>query len=125
MSNIDIDELPEKIKSKILEEHPDLAKKSSKYYSRRIKIDGYTFDSKKEADRYTSLKNLERIGAIKFFIRQPKFDLGGGCTYSADFLVFWKDGTYTIEDVKGFETKEFKLKKKLIESRYPIKIEIR
>ena len=58
------------------------------------------------------------------FLRQPKFDLPGGATYSADFIIFWKDGNCTIEDVKGFKTKDFILKRKIVESLYPVTIEI-
>ena len=52
------------------------------------------------------------------------FDLPGGVTYRADFIIFWSDGNVTIEDVKGFETSEFKLKKKMVEELYPINIEV-
>ena len=37
-------------------------------------------------------------------------------------MVHWADGTITYEDVKGFKTEVYKLKKKLIETLYPIKI---
>lgn len=128
MTKLNIKSLSADAKNKLFDKYPELFKtqqKKSKYHSHKTYIDGYVFDSKKESDRYASLRNLERIGAIRFFIRQPKFDIGGGCTYSADFLVFWKDGSYTFEDVKGFQTKEFKLKKKIVESKYPVTIEIR
>ena len=37
-------------------------------------------------------------------------------------MVFWKDGTVTIEDVKGFKTPMYILKKKQVEEVYPIEI---
>jgi hypothetical protein len=40
-------------------------------------------------------------------------------TYSADFRIKWADGTETIEDVKGFSTEVFLLKKKLFEYKFP------
>jgi len=61
---------------------------------------------------------------VTFFLRQPSFDLGGGRRYRADFLIFWHDGHVSIEDVKGYQTKEFKLKKAIVEERYPIEVEI-
>ena len=36
-----------------------------KYRSKRTVIDGITFDSKKEANRYCELKLLEKSGEIK------------------------------------------------------------
>ena len=82
------------------------------------------FPSKKERDRYIQLRLLQRSGEVVFFLRQPLFDLGGGTTYKADFLIFWASGGVTIEDVKGFKTKEFIRAKKQVEARYPVKIEV-
>jgi len=62
---------------------------------------------------------LERCGDIKGFMIQPSFVISKGIRYRADFMVCGKDGRIWIEDVKGFETKEFKLKKKLFDDRYP------
>lgn len=98
--------------------------KKNKYNAIKIKVDGYTFASKKEANRYITLMALQKLGTVKYFIRQPMFDLGAGLTYKADFLVFWTDGYVSFEDVKGFQTKEFKLKKKLVEAKYPVDIKI-
>jgi len=86
--------------------------------------DSIKFPSKSEARRYEELKKLKLSNHIIFFLRQPMFDLPGGVTYRADFIIFWSDGNVTIEDVKGFETSEFKLKKKQVESLYPINIEV-
>ena len=47
----------------------------SKYHSRKITIDGVTFDSKKEYNRYCELKLLERAGEIAELKRQVKFTL--------------------------------------------------
>lgn len=85
-------------------------------------IDGIRFASKKEAKRYCELKLLQNAGEVLYFIMQPPFHLEGGIKYIADFLIFWKDGTHTVEDIKGFKTALYKMKKKLVEVRYPIKI---
>ncbi len=87
-------------------------------------VDSIKFPSKSEARRYKELKKLQFSNHIIFFLRQPMFDLPGGVTYRADFIIFWSDGNVTIEDVKGFETSEFKLKKKMVEELYPINIEV-
>ena len=43
-----------------------------KYRSKRTVIDGITFDSKKEANRYCELKLLEKSGEIKNLDLQKK-----------------------------------------------------
>lgn len=47
----------------------------SKYNSKKTIVDGQTFDSRKEANRYQELLFLERVGAIKNLSRQVKFVL--------------------------------------------------
>ena len=84
--------------------------------------DGIRFASKKEANRYLELKRLQESGEIVYFHLQPRFDLPGKVKYYADFLIFWEDGTATYEDVKGFKTPEYKIKKKITEAKYPIQI---
>lgn len=100
----------------------------SKYHSRKTVVDGITFDSKAEAERYSDLKLLERAGFISSLVLQPEFELQPkfhkngktyrSITYRADFS-YTEQGKTIIEDVKGMETKEFKLKRKLFEYRYP------
>lgn len=95
--------------------------KPSKYRNVRTKIDGINFDSKKEAGRYVELTLAMGAGEC-WFVRQPCFDTGGGTTYRADFLVVWRDGSVSVEDVKGMRTAAYKRSKKQVEARYPIKI---
>ncbi len=95
-----------------------------KYKAIRTERNGIKFPSKKEARRYDELVLLQRADEVIFFLRQPLFDLGGGTTYRADFIIFWSNEIVTVEDVKGFQTKEFKRAKKQVESLYPVEIEI-
>lgn len=104
---------------------------ASKYKAIKTTVDGITFDSKKEANRYFELKCLEKAGEITELKLQPKFDfkLSGFTkdkkifTYKADFSYYNKGEKFpVIEDVKGFQTPVFRLKKKLIEALYGIKI---
>ena len=95
-----------------------------KYKAVRTETNGIKFPSKKEARRYIELGLLQRAGDIVFFLRQPLFDIGGGTTYKADFLIFWADGHVSVEDVKGMLTKEFVKAKKQVEALYPIIIEV-
>lgn len=73
---------------------------------------------------YHRLLFLKRSGHVLFFLRQVPFHLPGNTKYVCDFQVFNSDGTVCFVDVKGFETTEFKLKKKQVEAIYPITIEI-
>ena len=47
----------------------------SKYHNRKVTVDGITFDSVKEANRYKDLKILERAGQIHDLQLQVKFKL--------------------------------------------------
>lgn len=97
-------------------------KKKSKYNANKVEIDGIKFDSIKEADYYNELKLRLQAGEIKGFCRQAEFILGNNVRYKADFVVFNNDGTSEIIDVKGFKTDIYKLKKKLFEDKFNLKI---
>lgn len=95
----------------------------SKYRAKKTTVDGIRFDSQKEAARYCELKRLEQIGEIERLELQPKFELlppfvcNGekvrGVVYRADFA-YYQGGVKYIEDVKGFKTKEYQIKKKYL-----------
>ena len=91
----------------------------SKYRNVKSVVDGITFDSKAEAKRYMELKLLERAGEIENLTLQPKFDcvIDGKkvCSYRADFSYFTREKR-VVEDVKGYKTSVYKLKKKLVEA---------
>ena len=98
-----------------------------KYHAKKTTIDGITFDSQKEANRYAELKLLERAGEIKHlqlqvpFTLQEAFTLHGKkyrpITYIADF-VYEQDGRTIVEDTKGMRTQVYQLKKKLFLAKY-------
>jgi len=96
-----------------------------KFNTVRIQLDGLNFDSKKEGRYYLELKNRVKTHEIIFFLRQVPIDLPGGVKYRVDFLEFHSDGTVHFTDVKGMITKEFILKKKIVENLYPFSIEIK
>lgn len=103
----------------------------SKYHAKKTTVDGITFDSRKEADRYLVLKGMEDDGAIEALRRQvryelvPAFDVDGRhyrpVFYVADF-VYVEDGKEVVEDVKGMRTDVYKLKSKLFARRYGVSI---
>ena len=47
----------------------------SKYGAKKVTVDGITFDSKKEANRWCELRLMERAGVITGLERQVKFVL--------------------------------------------------
>lgn len=96
--------------------------KKSKYSSNKVSIDGHTFDSQKEADFYCELKLRLQSKEINGFCLQPIFMLAPGLKYKADFIIFNKDNSTEVIDVKGFRTKEYIAKKKVFEDKYNLKI---
>lgn len=100
--------------------------RSHKYGAVRCEADdGRKFASKKERKRYLELKDLKRSGEVLHFITQTPWQLNdsGTLKYISDFLVWWSDFTQSVEDVKGYRTDSYKMKKKLFEEKYyPIKI---
>jgi hypothetical protein len=103
-----------------------------KYGAKATTVDGIRFASKFESERYGYLKSLERAGVIRSLQLQPRYKLAVNgiliCTYVADFSYEREgtDGSWTsiVEDAKGVETPEFKLKKKLMQAVLGIEINV-
>jgi hypothetical protein len=93
-----------------------------KFKAKPVIDDGIKFASKKEHKRYIELKTLQKYGEVLFFLRQVPFHLPGNVKYVCDYLVFWTNNEVTIEDSKGMKTAMYILKKKQVETIYPIKI---
>lgn len=111
----------------------------SKYKSKKITLNGETFDSRKEYQRWCELKLLERAGKITDLKRQVPFELipaqyepferyskktgkrlkdGQRCieqsvVYNADF-VYMRNGEQVVEDTKGMRTEKYIIKRKLM-----------
>lgn len=99
-----------------------MSKLRHKFNAKQTILDGIKFQSKKEADRYSELKLLQKAGEVVFFLRQVPFHLPGQVTYRCDFQVFWANGTITFEDPKGRKTELYVAKKKIVEALYPVEI---
>lgn len=105
--------------------------RTSKFHAKKTTVDGITFDSRKEADRYLTLKAMEEEGLIGNLRRQvryelvPAFDVNGRhCRpvfYVADF-VYVENGKTVVEDVKGVRTDVYRIKSKLFARRYGMSI---
>jgi hypothetical protein len=98
----------------------------SKFNNEPVIIDGIWFQSKSEGRRYTELKLLQKAGEVISFKRQVSYivvDLDKKKhRYKLDFLVKWSNGSTTYEDVKGFKTSTYELKKSLMEEKHGITI---
>ena len=105
-------------------------KRKNKYSARKTTFMGITFDSKWEAERWGELTAMERAGYIVNLERQIPYDISVNnmkiCKYVADFRYTQVDEygneTKIVEDAKGVETPEFKLKKKLMKAVFDIDI---
>lgn len=96
--------------------------KRPKYGNRKTEIDGFVFDSKKEALRYLDLREEQRAGVISELRRQVAFPLvvNGDVIgeYVADFT-YWLHGKLRVEDVKSKATRKlplYRLKVKLMKA---------
>lgn len=117
----------------------------SKYHAKKVTFDGLMFDSKKEAVRWSELRQLERAGVISGLDRQVRFVLipaqrepdtkgpKGGlirgkliereCAYIADFVYeVCETGQKVVEDTKGMRTPDYIIKRKLMLERYGIRV---
>jgi hypothetical protein len=101
----------------------------SKYHARRVEQDGYTFDSGAEYRRYLELKLLIMADLIGRLVVHPRFDLVVNTIrigrYTADFEYYdFEKKEFVVEDVKSnpTRTEAYKLRKKLVEALYGIKI---
>mgnify|MGYP000448135783 CR=1 FL=1 len=101
-----------------------------KYGNKKVTVQGIKFDSKWESERYLYIKSLELAGRVRNLELQVRFALEVNgqkiCTYIADFRYEKEnangDWETIVEDAKGVETPEFKLKKKLMKACLGIEI---
>lgn len=106
-----------------------IIKPKNKYRAVKVKLDGYTFDSKREAAVYQELKILKRAGKIKELVVHPEYDLMAGFgivgQYEADFSFFDNEqDRYRVVDVKGFDTPLSKWKRRHLKAQEGIEVEI-
>lgn len=108
----------------------------SKYKAQPQIIENVRFASKKEANRFSELRLLERAGHIVELTPHPKFKFeidgipvlikskgfpnGRQASYTADFsYVEVKTGELILEDTKGMDTSESRLRRAIVEAMWP------
>lgn len=128
-----------------------MRKPYSKYFARKVTVDGIEFHSSKEANRYKELKLLQMCGKIKnlqlqvpFVIiptqyesyikytpkkkipKESKRVVEKMAKYVCDFTYETDEGEYVVEDAKGYKDSVayelFVLKRKLMYQVHGIKI---
>lgn len=104
----------------------------NKYGAVKVHAGGVTFDSKHEYERWLVLRDMQNRHEIIGLERQQRFQLipaqryegkivERAVIYIADF-VYVKDGKLIVEDAKGYKTKEYIIKRKLMLERYGVRI---
>jgi hypothetical protein len=102
--------------------------KKSKYGNKKVELDGMTFDSIKEGNRYLVLRARKIAGEISGLTMQTEFELTVNgekvASYFADFT-YYENGALIVEDVKSGFTRRlavYRLKKKLMKECLGIEI---
>lgn len=105
--------------------------KSNKYHNTKLETSDGKFDSKKEYQEWLRLKHLEKLGLISHLERQKEFQLIPTIkttketlrrtSYFADFFYYDNNlDSWVIFESKGYKTKDYITKKKLLIYRYVI-----
>ena len=112
-------------------QNQQIGHRRSKYNNRRFKDSEGTWDSEKERKRWTELRMLESVGKIQELQKKVSFELIASSfknhkrlrpiVYIADF-VYLEAGVKVVEDTKGFRTKAYKLKRRLMWEKFGIDI---
>jgi hypothetical protein len=92
-------------------------KRVGKYNARRTG----EYASKREAEfaRQLGLRKAATNGDVLDWVEQVSIKLPGGVRYVVDFLVFHRDGTWSMTEVKGVMTDVYKLKMRLLAEARP------
>jgi hypothetical protein len=104
-----------------------LESRTPKYKNKKTVVDGITFDSRREANRYGDLKIDLHNGAIEHLELQKRYDfvINGVKIgfYKADFT-YWDviKERLVVEDVKGMKTRVYGIKKKLMKALHGVDI---
>ena len=107
----------------------------NKYGSKKIEENGEKFDSKLASSRWCGLLVAEKAGVISELKRQVPFVLAPSVKfydekralppmkYIADFT-YVENGVLVVEDAKGVQTPDFRIKRRLMISVHGIQIKL-
>ncbi len=103
-----------------------------KYGAVRVTLDGWTFDSKREASRYLQLKLRARAGEIAQLEVHPRYYLTvnehviGRVTLDFRYVDLAKGGVQVVEDAKSPAThkaRDWVLRKKLLKAIHGVEVQ--
>lgn len=105
-------------------------RKRNKYGAKETTYRGIKYDSQMEASYAAELDKQLKAGKIQKIERQPHYvvlDAGeteygvkfGKVIYTPDFLVTYQDGRQEAIEVKGKETRDYLIRKKLFYTAFP------
>lgn len=103
---------------------PPAPVKPSKFHNIITECDNIKFQSKKEEAYYRELRCRQHAGEVKFFLTQVPFRLKAGYKHLLDFMVIRTDGVIEYVEVKGRDLPMGKMKRKMVEEEYGIRIEV-
>lgn len=97
-------------------------KSESKFGNKRLRVNDVLYDSHKEYYRHLELSLLQKYGKISNLKFHDKNDVlliisNPDVKYIPDFTYVDSDGQKVVEDVKGMQTPDFIIKKKIVVSK--------
>ena len=112
-----------------------MVKMRNKYGAKKVEVNGEKFDSKLEHSRWCGLLVAEKAGLISELKRQVPFILAPSVKfydekralpamkYIADFT-YVENGILVVEDAKGVQTPDFRIKRRLMITVHGIQIRL-
>jgi hypothetical protein len=100
---------------------PKAKARENKYHAKTCFYNGYHYDSMLEANAAMELDWRLKAGDIKAWDKQFSIDIRNPKTdefilrHKVDFRVHENDGSFTLQEMKGFEQRDYRILKKLIE----------
>ncbi len=105
------------VNGRIVEKKARVKNYESCFYNGRI------FDSRAEAGYAAQLDLLVRVGKVRSWTPQVTIELPVNgkkiCSMRVDFRVYYPDGHDEWHEVKGFETREWEIKRNLFRALWP------
>jgi hypothetical protein len=120
---------PKRVGARIMPQRKPKEARKSKFNAVGERYDGHYFQSKAELLRYQQLTDMKAKGLIDDLELQPNYAIVINnqkiCSYRADFRYkvideLGKTMRICVEDVKGWKTDVYTIKKKLVEAVYGI-----
>ena len=103
-------------------------KRANKYNARKVRYDGYVFDSLRECEHYKELKLRLYAKEITLLQVHPQYsiDIAGVHigTVILDFAYRDNKGVIHYEDTKGKDTALSRFKRKCVQAQYSIVVEV-